>query len=221
VLEVRTQAGELTVGASLEPSARAADGGLEPETVPYELLISTMPLPALVALIADAPDAVRQAAKKLRATHLWYLDVALRRPARQPFHWIYVPEDLYPFYRVGCYSHFSPEMAPTGAACLYVELVSRREPVLAEVLPGVVDGLVSMGVLECAEDVLFARKRLLDPAYVIFDQHALPSLELVQGWLRSKRVLSIGRYGGWGYSSMADALRFGQDAAAQAMRLLS
>jgi len=207
---VRVDARELVV------SSRAAAS----ESVPYELLISTMPLPSLVAIIEDAPEAVKQAAQRLRATHLWYLDVALRRQAGQPYHWIYVPEERYPFYRVGCYSHFSPEMAPPGMACLYVELVSRHKPVLGEVLPGVVDALVSMGVLECPEDVLFARLRLLDPAYVIFDEHALPALELIHAWLRTKRVLSIGRYGGWGYSSMADALRFGQDAAAEARALL-
>ena len=33
----------------------------------------------------------------------------------------------------------------------------------------------------------------------------------------SNRIISNGRYGGWNYSSMGDALRFGRDAAQQAV----
>ena len=46
-----------------------------------------------------------------------YLDVALSEPCGKPLHWVYVPEAKYPFYRVGCYSHFSPAMAQ-HANCL-------------------------------------------------------------------------------------------------------
>jgi protoporphyrinogen oxidase len=188
--------------------------------VRYGALISSAPLPALVALVADAPQEVRDAAARLRCTHLHYLDVALRGPCEQPYHWIYVPEARYPFYRVGCYSHFSPEMAPPGKANLYVELCGRAPPELPTLLPEVARGLVEMGLIRHPEAIVFARARRIDHAYVIFDDAHERATSLCRRWLADHAIISTGRYGGWNYSSMGDALAFGKNAAAEAMAWL-
>lgn len=94
--------------------------------VPYRTLISTTPLDTLVKLLVDPPAAVREAGELLKCNPLWYLDVALNKPCGIDMHWVYVPEERYPFYRVGCYSAFSAELAPPGKSCLYVELSSRE-----------------------------------------------------------------------------------------------
>lgn len=186
----------------------------EDEVVGYELLVSTAPLPSLVAAITDAPEAVKRAAAALRCTHLYYFDVALDGPCGVPYHWVYVPEPRYPFYRVGCYSHFSPAMAPAGKANLYVELADRA-PAGEGALEQVVLGLVEMGVIASAAEVRFARLRRIDHAYVIFDHHYFEALDTIQRFLAARGIVSTGRYGGWNYSSMGDALRFGREAAAE------
>ncbi len=188
------------------------------ERLRYETLISSAPLSALLAQLDDLPDAVAAAAKRLRCTHLYYLDLALDVPCKQPLHWIYVPEDRYPFYRVGCYSHFSAAMAPPGKASLYVELASRAAPDLAALLPEVSAGLIEMGLFDRPSDVRFARLRRIDYAYVVFDHAYFASLEVIRPFLDEAGILSTGRYGGWNYSSMEDALHFGRDAAAEAAR---
>jgi protoporphyrinogen oxidase len=181
--------------------------------LPYGALISTMPLDKLCGTILGLPQSVREAAAKLRCNPLWYLDVALDVPCGKPYHWVYVPEDRYPFYRVGCYSHFSPAMAPEGKACLYVELADRAEPDLAELLPKVAEGLIQMGFISRPEQISFARARKMDYAYVVFDHDYFRSLDTIQHFLREHGIISTGRYGGWNYSSMEDALLFGRDAA--------
>jgi protoporphyrinogen oxidase len=185
----------------------------ESEIVPYQSLISTIPLPVLVGLLRNAPPEVTAAASELRSTHLDYLDVALARPCGQDLHWVYVPEYKYPFYRVGCYSHFSAAMAPPGKASLYVELADRGAKTLDGVLPGVTDGLVELGLIERAGDIAFARLRRIDYAYVIFDHRYFPALEVIKPFLASAGIVAAGRYGDWNYSSMEDALAFGEDAA--------
>ncbi|MFO0611270.1 MAG: FAD-dependent oxidoreductase [Polyangiaceae bacterium] len=188
------------------------------ERVAFEALVSSIPLKALVDRITDAPDAVREAASKLRATPLFYLDVALNTPAEKPYHWIYVPEDRFPFYRVGCYSHFSAAMAPPGKAGLYVELVDRAPPDLAKLVPEVAAGLTEMGILRAPEALRFARLRAIDPAYVVFDDAHAESVATIEGWLTSLAraggplVVSTGRYGRWRYASMEDSLIDGRDA---------
>jgi protoporphyrinogen oxidase len=186
----------------------------------YDRIISSIPLPALIALISDAPDEVRVAASRLRATHLYYLDVALNTPCEKPFHWIYVPESRFPFYRVGCYSHFSAAMAPPQKASLYVELATREAPELSAILPEVALQLVEMGIIRSVEAVRFARLRRIDPAYVIYDAHHAEATRLIHAWLSEQNIVSTGRYGAWNYSSMEDAIVMGRDAAASVIRAL-
>lgn len=192
----------------------------EDEVVRYDALVSTAPLSTLLRLCADLPGQVAEAASLLRCTHLYYLDVALNGPCRKPLHWVYVPEAKYPFYRVGCYSNFSSAMAPPGKACLYVELADRSEPDLARLLPEVAAGLVEMGLIDVPEAVRFARVRRIDHAYVIFDHHYFPALETIRPFFESAGIVSTGRYGGWNYSAMEDALHFGQEGATKAQHIL-
>jgi protoporphyrinogen oxidase len=185
-----------------------ADG----EVVSFQTLISTAPLKELCKLLRHIPDKVRDAADKLRCNPLWYLDVALDVPCGQPIHWIYVPEAKYPYYRLGCYSNFSAALAPPGKSCLYIELSDRKEPDLVELLPKVAEGLQEMRIIDAPSQILFARARKIDYAYVVFDHAYFESVATVQQYLQEQKIVSAGRYGGWNYSSMEDALIFGRDA---------
>jgi protoporphyrinogen oxidase len=193
---------------------------LADETVSYEVLINTAPLPVLCALLTNPPEAVTYAAARLRHTSLYYLDLALDAPCPSNVHWVYVPEPKYPFYRVGCYSHFSRAMAPPRKDGLYVELVRRDAPDLSRLLPEVEAGLLEMGLIAKTGDIAFARLRKLDYAYVIFDHAYVAATQTLHSFLREQRIISTGRYGGWNYSSMEEALLFGQAAATLADELL-
>lgn len=221
--------GQLTAGLAeaagpldLERPALAVDPAARTLHVPggsfrYESLVSTLPLPVLVGLLTSAPAAVREAAARLRCTRLHYLDVALNGPCLLPYHWVYVPEKRYPFYRVGCYSNFSPAMAPPNKACLYVELAGRDAPDPASLLPRIAADLVEMGFVRDEHAVRFARLRTIEHAYVVFDRHHEASLATILPYLREVGIVSTGRYGGWNYSSMEDALLFGRDAAREVL----
>ncbi len=180
----------------------------------YRHLINTAPLDVLLSLL-ELPSDVAAAAGQLRCTHLYYLDVASSAPSGKPLHWVYVPEARYPFYRVGCYSNFSAAMAPAGASCLYVELASREAPDLESLLPEVAQGLVELQLLPNTEALAFARLRRIDHAYVIFDHNYYAALNVIRPYLASQGIVSAGRYGDWNYSSMEDALLFGERAVSE------
>jgi protoporphyrinogen oxidase len=103
---------------------------------------------------------------------------------------------------------------------MYIELADRREPDMDELVPRVADGLVEMGFIERPEQVRFATKRTIEHAYVIYDHAYYEAVDTVQAFLKERDILSTGRYGGWNYSSMEDALLFGRDAARLAGELL-
>ncbi|MFI5306889.1 MAG: protoporphyrinogen/coproporphyrinogen oxidase [Polyangiales bacterium] len=187
--------------------------------VAYEALISTAPLDVLIGLLRDAPPEIVMASKRLRCNALYYLDVALDQPCGVDLHWVYVPEERFPFYRVGCYSAFSADMAPPGKSNLYVELASREPPVLDTLLPEVARALVEMRIIGRESDIRFAELRRIDHAYVVFDRHYYDALAAIVPFLTEHRIISCGRYGGWNYSSMEDALIAGRDAASSAREI--
>jgi len=183
------------------------------EVAPFDKLVSTIPLPALVALLDSAPDDVREAAARLRCTKLWYLDLALHGPCERDWHWAYVPDPSIPFYRVGSYSSFSRAMAPPGASSLYVELASRAEPDVSSLLPAVASHLVDMGLIASPQRIRFCRARCIDSAYVVFDRHHESAVRTVHTFLATHDIQSTGRYGTWTYASMEDAMLMGRVAA--------
>ena len=190
------------------------------EEVPFDVLVSSIPLPTLLRLLSSVPAAVAQAAGRLRSTHLHYFDLGLSVPNPNPYHWIYVPEDKYPFYRVGCYSHFSDKLTPPGKSSLYVELCDRRAPNPERALAGIIPGLRELGLLKGERDIELWRLRRIDYAYVIYDHHYRAALDVIEPFLAQQRIISSGRYGGWNYSSMEDALLMGRRAARDAAMLV-
>ena len=192
----------------------------EDEEVPFDVLLNSIPLPTLLRLLSSLPEPVAQAASRLRSTHLHYFDLGLSVPNPNPYHWIYVPEDKYPFYRVGCYSHFSDKLAPPGKSSLYVELCDRRAPNPERALAGIIPGLRELGLLKSERDIEFWRLRSIDYAYVIYDHHYRAALDVIEPFLVEQRIISSGRYGSWNYSSMEDALLMGRSAARDAALLV-
>jgi protoporphyrinogen oxidase len=185
------------------------------EALPYHALIPSIPLPALVSLLVDPPQQVVDAASKLRATPVRYLNVGTRKPSPADWHWIYVPEVELPVYRVGVFSNAVASMAPAGCSSFYVEL-STREPLTAAGKADVLRSLVTIGAISDVDDVLFADERVIDPAYVVFDEHYAEATATIHDYLEARRIFSRGRYGAWIYNSMEDSLLAGKEAAQRA-----
>jgi len=189
--------------------------------VDYKILISSAPLDRMLKLLTPTPDLISKAGTKLRCAPLWYLDVALNVPCSVDIHWAYVPEEKYPFYRVGCYSNISPKMAPDGKAGLYVELASKEKPIFKDLMPSVVKGLMEMRFIRRPEEIEFAKLRHMEHAYVLYDHNYTDAMEEISSFLDEHGIISCGRYGGWDYSSMEDALIYGCNAAEKACRMLT
>ena len=171
----------------------------------YESLINTSPLPQFISLLKTPPPSVIEAQHQLRATEVVYLNVGIKGALKQPDHWIYVPEKQWPMYRVGSFSNALSTMAPEGCSSLYIELSDRKTPV-SELLPIIAQGLVAMDLIDSVEQIDFAHERRIPGAYVIYDSAYFQAQPLIHQWLESQKILSIGRYGDWNYSSMEDAL---------------
>jgi protoporphyrinogen oxidase len=183
------------------------------EEVRWRALVATLPLPELVRLCDAAPREVREAAARLRAATVTYVNVAARDTGAPPFHWVYLPERRYRAYRVGSASAAVPSLAPPGCRSFYVEFSSRAPLPAGEVEPEAVETLLDLGLVGARSDVLFAFARVIPDAYAIHDDAWAPSREAILGWLAGHDILAAGRSGRWEYSSMEDALLAGRDSA--------
>jgi len=181
------------------------------ETLAYAALVSTLPLPELVARTPAAVRPLAAAKNALRWVPWRYLDIAASRPPRIPEHWVYVPEPRFPFFRVGIYSNALPAMAPPGQASLYVELADRTH---APDLPRIFAGLAEIGALADPADVKFTEVRDIEYAYVVFDAAHADATSTIRGHFAAQGVWSTGRYGAWTYNSMEETILQGMEAAA-------
>jgi protoporphyrinogen oxidase len=213
-LAARIQGGEVHLRSSVESlDLRRREVVVAGERVFYHAVVTTLPLPELLARVSDLPDTIAAHASRLRCTTLRYLNVATRSRPAADWHWIYVPEKRLPFYRVGIYSNAAASMAPAGAASLYVELADRG-PVGDATLSDVAQGLVAIGAIGSPGDIRFADAREIKYAYVVFDEHYQAATTAIFSFLESHAIYSRGRYGAWTYNAMEDCLLAGREVAA-------
>lgn len=175
--------------------------------VAWDHLVSSAALPDLVAMTVDAPEEIRAAASQLRCSRLRFVNVGLDAPCPlNGNHWVYLPEDRFPFYRVGVFSNAIPSLAPAGKSSLYVELANDRDVPDAEVTASLLAFLKEIGSIESDDQMLFAKFREHPWGYVIFDENCVPARDMILNWYRESGIKSIGRYGAWTYNSMEDAI---------------
>ena len=186
------------------------------EALAYERLISTLPLDALLGLVAPAPVAIpREAAGRLRAVRVINVNLGVDRERILPAHWVYFPEPEFPFYRVGSPTNYSDAVAPRGCSSLYVEVARRRDEVVDRptLRDEVLEALQHAGILRAADRILVEEMRILDPAYVLYDHYRIQVLPRILRSLERYGIVSTGRFGAWEYGSMESALRQGREAA--------
>jgi protoporphyrinogen oxidase len=183
------------------------------ERIPYAAAVSTLPLPELLKRMPGLPKEIEEAAGRLRCTTLRYLDLATRTRPPADWHWVYVPEKRFPFYRVGIYSNAVTRMAPPGGGSFYVEMADRG-PIDEAAVRASVQGLCEMGAVTSPADVLFADAQEIDYAYVVFDEHYYAATGAIFAFLEAHDIYSRGRYGSWTYNAMEDSLIAGREVAA-------
>ena len=209
----RLAGGQVTTGTS--PDAvdwRRRELTVGGEVIPYRALVATIPLPELLKRMRDLPPEVEAAAGRLRCTTLRYLNIGARSRPPADWHWIYVPEKRYPFYRVNVFSTAMASMAPEGCASICVEMADRG-PVSDATVTDTIAALVEAGALAHADDVLFVDEKQIDYAYVVFDQHYYAATRTIFDFLEAHAIHPRGRYGAWTYNAMEDCVLAGREVA--------
>jgi protoporphyrinogen oxidase len=192
------------------------------QSIDCDGVLSTLPLPALVNMIAPSmPAPIAEHAAKLRYRSLKLIYIALKRPQLTDYHWVYLLDEHFRVNRMSEQKNVSPEMVPHDRTILCIELSCwRDDPVWTapdeEVYRIALADLVKMGrgVTEADVDAYYvADISTAYPVYELnFEDHLIPVLEGVHA---IRNLLTLGRHGLFLNNSMDDNVLLGMKVADQ------
>jgi protoporphyrinogen oxidase len=205
----------------LEPWARTLTFG-NGETVGYDHVVSSLPLPELVRKIPGAPPDVVAAAERLACTTCVLVNIGLDRADISDWHWTYFYDDEYCFTRVSFPHLLSPNNVPPGCGSIQAEIYYSakyrpldRSPM--ELVPSAIEDLRKCGLIRDGDRILHQNAMVTEYANVIFDLDRKAAVQTVHGFLDDIGIYYCGRYGEWGYQWTDEAFKSGESAAQQVL----
>ena len=184
----------------------------------YDFLVNSAPLVELLKRMPDLPPEIAEALPKLWWTSVLCVNLGVKRPKISDKSWIYFPEKKYIFYRVGFPMNFTPHAVPRGCSSMYVEIgyppkkqlhLQQQEGVLKRVR----QDLEAAKILRKSDEIVTTCVIPISYAYVIYTPERKTLVETIFKFLEKNRIYSIGRYGGWKYSFMEEAILDGKKTA--------
>ena len=201
---------------SIDPVAgemRFANGS----TSHFDHLISSIPLPDLIALLPNVPDEVSDAAANLACSSCVLVNVGVGRPDISAKHIRYVYDEDFVFSRLSFPHLMSAHTVPTGAGSVQAEIYFSEkyrpfDGMPDDLIEPVVRDLIRCGILDESDEILYKGAIFLRYANVIFDHDRAPALDRVHGYLSELGIAWCGRYGDWGHIWTDEAFRSGERA---------
>lgn len=186
------------------------------ERVPCSGIVSTLPLPALVGMIAPAlPDGIAAHAARLRYRSLKLVYLTLNRDRLTDFHWVYLLDKDFRINRVSEQKNVSPHMVPDGRTVLCIEISCfKDDPVWTapdeELFEMAFRDMQKTGYGIERSEVSEYHVYGIETAYPVyelnFEAHLIPVL---QGVHALENMLTIGRHGLFLNNSMDDNVLLG------------
>jgi len=190
------------------------------QIVECDVVLSTLPLPALVDMIEPAlPPSVAAHAARLRYRSLKLIYIALKRPQLTDYHWVYLLDEEYRVNRMSEQKNVSPEMVPGDRTILCIELSCWRGDEVwrasdEDVYRIALNDLLKMGYGVSEEEVEEYHVAGIATAYPVyelnFEDHLIPVLEGVHAL---PNLLTLGRHGLFLNNSMDDNVLLGMKVA--------
>lgn len=186
----------------------------------FQRLITTLPLPELVALCPEAPDEVRQAASRLRTNSICVVNLGIGRPGRNDWHWAHFPEKDISFFRISFPHNFARGAVPEGMSSVSAEVAyNATNPVdPARLTERVIDDLRRVGVIAPDDPIVHRSTHDIRYAYCIHDFARKEAVRTIRSWMQRHGVVPTGRYGHWNYFWSHEALMSGLQSGEKALK---
>lgn len=169
--------------------------------IQYQKLISTIPLTSFIKIAYSHRQ--QTDISKLHSNKVLVFNLGFDKKSVFREHWIYFPEKIYNFYRVGFYDN----ILSSNKLSMYVEIGygSNCHIDIQKELLKTLSGLKHCGIILdhklCTYNCL-----LIEPAYVHITSESKRYVNDILKNLESIGAYSIGRYGSWTYCSIEDCM---------------
>ena len=192
------------------------------KVVEYDSLVSSVPLPELIAMMPDVPQDVQAAAKKLACSTCVLVNIGVNREDLSQAHMTYFYDEDFCYTRLGFPHMLSSKNAPEGKGSIQAEVYfsSKYKPFSGKPedwIEPVIKDLRRCGLLREDDEILSRKAMLLKYANIIFDLERADALKIVHGYLDELKISYCGRYGDWGYLWTDESFKSGENAATRAL----
>lgn len=202
---------------ALDPRAKEltfANGG----RARYDGVVSSIPLPDLIPMIAGTPPDVRDAAARLACSTCVLVNVGVDRADLSPAHMTYFYDEDICFTRLSFPHMLSRHNVPAGSGSIQAEVYFSKKYRPLTVAPEtlidpVIADLRKCGLLRDDDQIRFRNAMVVEYANVIFDLERAAAVATVHGYLDDIGVAYCGRYGDWGYMWTDESFISGERAA--------
>ena len=216
--------GDLTLGhrlVAVDPRRRElrfANG----VTTGYDALISSVPLPEIVPMIAETPRDIVEASQRLACSTCVLVDVGVDRSDLSEAQITYFYDEDIAFTRLSFPHMLSATNAPPGCGSVQAEVYfSRKYRPLTQSPDDLIDVVIKdlrrTGTLRDDDKILTRHATVIPYANVIFDLERTEALKTVHGYLDDLGIAYCGRYGDWGYMWTDESFISGERAAETAL----
>ena len=192
----------------------------------YDALVSSIPLPCLVPMIAGVPQDVVAASRQLACSTCVLVNVGVDRADLSEGQITYVYDEDICFTRLSFPHMLSATNAPPGCGSIQAEVYfsSKYRP-LQQSTDSIIDQVIAdlrrCKILREEDRILFRGAMTVQYANVIFDLDRAKALETVHGYLDDVGIHYCGRYGDWGYMWTDESFISGERAAEAALSAAS
>ena len=191
----------------------------------YDALISSVPLPDLIRMIAGAPREVLDAVGRLACSTCVVVNLGVNRDDLSRGHVTYFYDEDICFARLGFPHMLAASNASPGTGSIQAEIYfsAKYKPFTGspdDWIEPVIRDLRRCGCLREDDQILCRRAMLLPYANIIFDHDRAAALEIVHGYLDELGIAYCGRYGDWGYLWTDESFKSGESAAERALSRL-
>ncbi len=188
----------------------------------YDALVSSIALPALIAMIADAPQDVVDASKRLACSICVLVNVGVKRSDLSDAQITYFYDQDICFTRLSFPHMLSATNVPPGCGSIQAEVYfsSKYRPLTQspeDLIDQVIADLRRTGTLREADSIVSRHATIVRTANIIFDLERATALEIVHGYLNDVDINYCGRYGDWGYLWTDESYISGERAAESAL----
>ena len=182
-------------------------------SITYERLISTLPLPEIINMLPDVPQEIKQAVDDLHWTCGYQVSLGFNRPDIAKYLWFYIYDQDILSARVYSPSLKSSDNVPEGCSSLQAEIFFDCKAKILdkkEVLENTISKFIEMGLFK-KEDLIVQDIRFEPYANITFVPSIYKNRQIIIDYLKTLGIESIGRFGKWDYKWTHQAFADGKE----------